>query len=145
MDLIDVREPDATSLEWISRAEAVHRQLRPQLPVDYLAKITRVLASGGRMVLAASPEHDVLGLAVWRSAENTFAGRYMYIDDLVTDQGRRSRGVGKRLLARCEELARAMGCVELVLDSGVQRADAHRFYFRERFAIHAFNFSKSLV
>ena len=97
------------------------------------------------MVLGVSPEHDVLGLAVWRSAENTFAGRYMYIDDLVTDQGRRSSGVGQRLLARCEELARAMGCVELVLDSGVQRADAHRFYFRERFSISAFNFRKSLV
>lgn len=92
----------------------------------------------------AVTEESVLGLAVWRSTENTFAGKYMYVDDLVTDAAERSHGVGRELLAHCEKLARKMECVELVLDSGVQRADAHRFYFRERFAVTAFNFTKSL-
>jgi GNAT superfamily N-acetyltransferase len=140
MDLVDLREPDPT---WLARTVAVHRQLRPQLPEDYVGKMTRVFAGGGKMVVATEGD-AVLGLAVWRATENTSAGQYMYIDDLVTDEAHRSKGVGRALLARCEELAVAMGCVKLVLDSGVQRIDAHRFYFRERFAIHAFNFSKRL-
>ena len=140
MDLVDLRALDLT---WLVRAERVHRQLRPQLPPDYAQKMARVYAGGGRMLIAAEVD-IVLGLAVWRSAENTFAGTYMYIDDLITDETRRSSGVGSALLRRCEDIARELGCVELVLDSGTQRVDAHRFYFRERYGVHAFNFSKRL-
>lgn len=140
MNLVDLRAPDP---DWLARTELVHRQLRPQLPADYAAKMARVYAGGGRMVVAAEGE-QVLGLAVWRSAENTFAGLYMYIDDLVTDERRRSTGVGRAILERCESIARELGCQELVLDSGTHRVDAHRFYFRQRYAVHAFNFSKRL-
>lgn len=140
MDLVDLRAPDLT---WLVRAERVHRQLRPQLPPDYAAKMARVYAGGGRMLVAAEAD-TVLGLAVWRSAENTFAGIYMYIDDLITDETRRSSGVGGALLRRCEDIAKELGCTELILDSGTQRVDAHRFYFRERYGVHAFNFSKRL-
>ncbi len=67
------------------------------------------------------------------------------VADLVTDHAHRSEGVGRLLLERCEQIAVTLGCVEIVLDSGVQRTEAHRFYFRERFGIHAFNFSKRLI
>ncbi len=66
------------------------------------------------------------------------------VDDLVTDSALRSRGVGKALLSRCETVAVEHGCREFVLDSGVQRAHTHRFYFREGLAVRAFNFGKSL-
>ena len=56
----------------------------------------------------------------------------------------RSSGVGGALLRRCEDIAKELGCTELILDSGTQRVDAHRFYFRERYGVHAFNFSKRL-
>ena len=38
--------------EWLARAEAVHRQLRPQLPVGYVEKMKRVFATGGEMCVA---------------------------------------------------------------------------------------------
>ena len=125
-------------------AESVHRQLRPQLPADYRAKMLRVFAGGGRMLVAHS-NGNVVGVAVWRSAENTFAGVYLYVDDLVTDSAQRSRGVGKALLSHCERIARELGCSDFVLDSGVQRAQAHKFYFREGLVVSAFNFNKSLA
>ena len=37
-----------------------------------------------------------------------------------------------------------LGCPALSLDSGIQRARAHRFYFREGLAITTFGFTKSL-
>ena len=129
--------------EWLTRAERVHRQLRPQLPADYAGKMQRVFAGGGRLLVAVSGER-CLGLAVWRSHENTFSGRIVYVDDLVTDDDARSAGVGHALLARCEVIARELGCQELVLDSGVQRGRAHKFYFREGLVIGAYNFSKPL-
>ncbi len=145
MQLIEVTDGRGCVLapEWLARAEAAHRQLRPQLPADYSAKMQRVFAQGGRMVLATEGE-TVLGLAVWRSFENTVSGSQVYVDDLVTDETRRSQGVGKALLAWLSSYARRAGAATLALDSGSQRHAAHRFYLRERFNITSFHFNKSL-
>ena len=127
--------------QWLARAEQVHRQLRPQLPADYVAKMQAIFASGGEMCVAVQ-DQQVLGMAVFRAFENTHAGRKFYVDDLVTDEAFRSTGVGHALLAFLEQLARSRGCSGLELDSGTHRARAHQFYFREGFFIRSFAFRK---
>ncbi|MDR2452301.1 MAG: GNAT family N-acetyltransferase [Candidatus Accumulibacter sp.] len=129
--------------EWLKRAEGVHRQLRPQLPADYVSRLKEIFAAGGRMALSVEDE-DVVSVALWRLVDNTYEGRRLYVDDLVTDADRRSRGVGHFLLAWLEEKARNLGCGVLALDSGVQRQEAHRFYFREGMAISSYCFRKVL-
>jgi GNAT superfamily N-acetyltransferase len=127
--------------EWLKKAEQVHRQLRPDLPGDYMEKMWRVI-EGARVALAV--EHDaVVGLAVYRWHENTCDGIKFYVDDLVTDETRRSRGVGHALIEHLEGVARNLGANGIMLDSGTQRTRAHKFYFREGFVIPAFNFKKS--
>jgi GNAT superfamily N-acetyltransferase len=127
----------------LERAQGVHRQLRTTLPADYVAKMRRVFAGGGRMIVAGDGD-VVLGVAVWRIHENTFAGVHLYVDDLVTDETQRSRGVGHALMQWLERRARDRGCSCVVLDSGTQRTRAHAFYFREGMAITSFNFKKGL-
>jgi hypothetical protein len=129
--------------QWLARAEAVHRSLRTALPADYSGKLARVFAGGGRMCVAADGER-VLGVAVYRISENTFAGLNLYVDDLVTDERERSRGVGRALMAHLEQVARSAGCENLRLDSGTHRQQAHRFYFREGMVITSFSFTKPL-
>jgi GNAT superfamily N-acetyltransferase len=126
---------------WLKSAEAVHRQLRPHLPNDYAGKMARVLEHA-RMVLAVEGD-AVLGLAVYRQHENTYDGIKFYIDDLVTDDACRSQGVGHALIEYLGQVAKKLGANGLVLDSGTQRTQAHKFYFREGFVIPAFNFKKS--
>ena len=129
---------------WLARAERVHRMLRTALPGDYAGKMKRVFAGGGRMCVAADEER-ALGVAVYRIAENTFAGAYLYVDDLVTDETERSRGIGHTLMAHLERVARDAGCDTLALDSGTHRPQAHKFYFREGMFITSFNFKKPLA
>lgn len=127
--------------EWLARAEAVHRQLRPKLPADYPAKMRLVFRQGGEMCVAAIGE-EVAGLAVFRVFENTHVGLRFYVDDLVTDDTRRSTGVGRTLMDWLQEEARRRGCPGLDLESGTHRTRAHRFYFREGFVIPSFSFRK---
>lgn len=129
---------------WLARAESVHRQLRPQLPADYAGRLADVFANGGRLLLAIDGSEAVRGLALWRLIENTYEGRRLYVDDLVCDEAHRSTGVGKALLDALEAEARRRDCDVLALDSGVQRARAHRFYFREGMHIPSFCFRKAL-
>ena len=52
--------------------------------------------------------------------------------------------VRSRLLDWLAEEAKEHGCGQLHLDSGVQRRDAHRFYFREGMGITSFHFAKEV-
>ena len=145
MQLIEVTDGQGRVIaaEWLLRAEAAHRQLRPQLPADYASKMQRVFAQGGRMVLAAEGD-AVLGLAIWRCFENTHQGVQVYVDDLVSIETSRSQGVGHALIEWLSARSRMLSATALTLDSGTQRIHAHRFYLRERFDITSFHFNKKL-
>ena len=72
--------------------------------------------------------------------EMLYCGRILYVDDLNTDERYRSQGYGRRLLDWLKQEAKEKGCDELHLDSGVQRGQTHRFYFREGLTINAYHF-----
>lgn len=131
-------EPD-----WLARAETVHRQLRPQLPSVYTARMAEIFAGGARLAVVVD-DGAVLCVALWRLIENTYEGCRLYVDDLVSDESRRSQGAGKMMLDWLEAKANALDCDVLALDSGVQRERAHRFYFREGMHISSFSFRKVL-
>ena len=134
---------EIVELEWLRLAEAVHRQLRPHLPVDYIGRMKEVFAGGGEMSVCVR-DGSVRGITVFRVTEKTFSGREMYCDDLVTDEAERSTGVGRMLMQHLETVAASRGCDCLALDSGCQRQRAHKFYFREGMVIPAFHFSKPI-
>ncbi|WP_298311088.1 GNAT family N-acetyltransferase [Propionivibrio sp.] len=131
--------------DWLIKAESVHRQLRPQLPADYLSRMHEVFANGARMAVVVDDDADaVVCVALWRLIENTYEGRRLYVDDLVSDETRRSQGIGKLMIDWLAAEAAKRGCHVLALDSGVQRQRAHRFYFREGMHIPSFSFRKAL-
>jgi GNAT superfamily N-acetyltransferase len=140
MKIIDITEAAAAALR---DAERVHRQLRPHMPADYAGTMKRVFEGGARMAVAEQ-DGRIAGVAVYRMYVNTFAGLHMYVDDLVTDETARSTGVGHALMEHLQAIARAAGCKAFTLDSGTQREQAHKFYFREGMTVKAFHFVKSV-
>jgi GNAT superfamily N-acetyltransferase len=86
----------------------------------------------------------VRAVAGFRIAEFLAWGRILYVDDLVTASAQRSRGHGQALFDWLVARARANGCAQLHLDSGVQRFDAHRFYLRQRMSITSHHFALQL-
>ncbi len=144
--IIEITDGTAAVVEpaWLRDAEPVHRQLRPGMPPDYLGTMGRVFADGGRMCVATRTG-AVVGVAVYRTYENTFDGLHLYVDDLVTDEAVRSSGVGGALLGHLRARARQRGCRSLTLDSGTRRERAHAFYFREGLTITSFHFAAPLL
>lgn len=122
----------------------VLRELRAHLDAESFAAVYAEGHPQGLRYTAAYRDGRCVGVAGWRLIATTNVLRKIYVDDLVTAAGDRSGGVGHALLADLEARARAAGCGALDLDSGVQRHDAHRFYLRERMAISAHHFTKTL-
>lgn len=120
-------------------------ELRPHLTESLFRDIyAEGYGQGLRYSALYSVEGMCVGVAGWRVVINTSSVRKLYVDDLVTAEAARSRGVGRELLAYLEDRARELGCRCLDLDSGTQRAEAHRFYLRERLSISSFHFRKLL-
>jgi GNAT superfamily N-acetyltransferase len=126
--------------EQILRCHAVLAQLRPHVPADgFVDRVRRMQRQGFRLAYAEAGG-AVRAVAGYRLLDQLFAGLVLYVDDLVTDAAARSQGHGAALLRWLEGEARAAGCEYVELDSGVQRAGAHRFYFREGLAIIGYHF-----
>ncbi|MEO6876666.1 MAG: GNAT family N-acetyltransferase [Opitutaceae bacterium] len=137
---IAIAESDADLL----RCFPVMVQLRPHLvEAAFVSRVRRMQKDGFHL---ARVEEDgvVRAVAGYRFHEKLFSGRTLYVDDLVSDPAHRSRGHGAKLLAWLIGQARARQCDLFELDSGVQRFDAHRFYFRERMTITAYHFTLPL-
>jgi GNAT superfamily N-acetyltransferase len=133
---------EVTASELLAAAERVHRQLRPHLK-DYVGRMKEVLAGGAEMAVAVV-DGEVAGITVFRVLEKTHSGRDLYCDDLVTDEARRSTGVGHALVQYMEGICRERSCDTFSLDSGAQRQQAHKFYFREGMTITSFHFDKKI-
>lgn len=120
----------------------VLRELRTHLTAGDFAAVYEEGNSQGLRYLAAYDDDRCVGVAGWRVLATTAGIRKLYVDDLVTAGTERSKGVGAALLTELSERARSAGCQLLDLDSGVQRADAHRFYMREGLTITSFHFAR---
>ncbi len=129
----------ATRRPLLLEGEALHRQLRPALEVDYPAQIERLIPEGARLAQLVD-EGEVRAIALWRVFETTYCGWRLEIEDLVSDEAHRSKGYGAAMLRWLDSRAKAFGCPTLTLVSGTHRKRAHRFYFREGYEITAFHF-----
>src|SRR5579862_6667855 len=101
----------------------VMQQLRTHLDLTaFLASVERMKTEGYRLIYLAEP--DVRAVAGFRKMEMLATGAILYVDDLVTLEGHRSKGYGKQLLAWLVDEAKKLSCKYVELDSGLKRLDA---------------------
>lgn len=124
----------------------VMRELRPRLTTAtaFRATVRRLERTVGYRLVGAWEAGVLVALAGFRVAESIAWGRHLYVDDLVTLPGRRSKGLGLALCRWLRAEGRKQRCVQWHLDSGTQRLAAHRFYLRERMDITCFHFQADL-
>jgi GNAT superfamily N-acetyltransferase len=119
--------------------------LRPHLrdPDELVTRVLRQRAAGYRL-LAIWRDDAPIALAGYRIEENLIHGRFIYVDDLVTGERERRGGLGARLLAAVAEIGREQGIGRLVLDTAIDNALAHRFYYRQGLLARALRFSRDI-
>lgn len=62
-----------------------------------------------KLLVAESSEGEVLGMALYHDAYSTWKGKMWYLDDLVVKAAFRGFGIGRSLIIRLLELAKAGG------------------------------------
>lgn len=115
--------------------EATHRQ-----------RYESYLARENAVALVAELDGRVVGFLDMEFRERlSFVRPQAWIPDLVVTEAARSRGIGRALLARAEELARERDCFAVSLESASWRTRSHAFYERAGWPETAKSFSKNLT
>lgn len=113
----------------LQRCFEVMRQLRPHLNYeDYILIYQEAHQSDGYEIVALEEQREVVALMGYRVLSDFVRGRHLYIDDLVTREDRRSRGLGAILLNYAENLAPKLNCKTLRLCTGLENTGGIKFY-----------------
>ena len=95
-------------------------QLRPHLGEGGYGERIRGVRQGGYRLAAVVDEGQVRCVAGFRIQDYLYCSKHLYVDDLVTDEGSRSKSYGKLMLDWLIGEAKRNGCEQFHLDSGVQ-------------------------
>lgn len=134
---IEICESD----EQISQCYPVMKQLRTNLTkTEFLSRVKRQQKAFNYTLIRLVDENHVVAVSGVRISESLCDGKYLYVDDFVTDGNLRSKGYGGRLFNWIVDYAKSNNCNEIGLESGVQRFDAHRFYLGKRMKISSHHF-----
>ncbi|CAH0344728.1 GNAT family N-acetyltransferase [Bacillus sp. CECT 9360] len=114
--------------EW-KQAFPVMKQLRTHLDEKtYLYLVKESQEKDDYKMFALFEEGKIAAVTGFMPMVTLYNGRFIWVCDLVTDQNQRSKNYGEQLLSYVHKWAQENGYHLVSLSSGLQRADAHRFY-----------------
>jgi GNAT superfamily N-acetyltransferase len=126
----------------IARCHPVMVQLRPNITLErFLLQVERQSKRDGYRLAFLESRGKVRAVAGFRVSEMLARGKFLYVDDLVTDERMRSKGFGGLLFCWLVDYAQSLGYDRVDLDSGLQRKAAHRFYLRKRMVLQGYHFT----
>lgn len=143
MNFMDIKHYD--TLNELEKCFKLMKVLRPKLATapEFAEQVQRQQESSYRL-LGLELNGKVIGLAGYRESENLVHGKFIYVDDLVTDPEMRSQKLGSILLEQISLIAEEKNKVSVVLDTAMANTQAQKFYYREGFLGLGMHFIKRL-
>lgn len=122
----------AHALDELRACFPVIKLLRPNLrdERDWTERVSNMRGDGYRILMAVRGS-TVVGVSGYRTIENLVHGRFLYVDDHVTESSERGQGIGAAMLAELSSIGEDEFCNRLVLDTAATNKDARRYYKRE--------------
>ena len=109
---------------------AQREQYQDPLPQNYLEAFAEIEADKNNNLMVAEIDGKVIGtLQLTITPSISFrGGKRATVEAVRVDKMYRSQGIGREMMLRSIELAKAAGCISLQLTTNAEREDAHRFY-----------------
>ena len=117
----------------------------PSSETELRERMERIVANPAFKTIVAEWRGQIVGfIGLCKSYGYERNGISVRIMALVVDEQFRNKGIGTRLLRAGEAWARNDQAICVVLNSNMQRIEAHRFYEKEGYQIKGYGFFKEL-
>lgn len=135
----------AKSRSELEKCFPVMKELRPHLDFEnYISIYEQAHRSDGFEIVAIEEDNKILALMGYRILSDYVRGKHIYVDDLVSSESVRSKGLGAELLKYAEGVAKEMNCTTLRLCTGIENERGVNFYERNGWTKRAFAYTKKL-
>ncbi len=129
----------------LERCYPVMKELRTALSFnDYMEIYEQAHKSDGYEIVGVESDGKITAVMGYRILHDYVHGKHLYIDDLVSTESQRSKGLGAQLLAYAENLAKELGCKGLRLCTGIENELGKKFYERHNWKLRAVAYKKKL-
>ena len=126
-----IQTRDATDRDAEAIAALLGQLGYPTTPQDVIRRMSRTASELGQRVLVAELDGEVVGVAsLYVRHLLTLDAPLARLASMVVGEGRRSQGIGERLVLAAEAIAREAGCDRMEVTSNEKRTRAHAFYRR---------------
>ena len=107
--------------------------------------LEEIIHSKNCEIVVARQDERVLGSAfIFYHLSPHYGKPYAIIEDMVVDENQRSGGVGSEIIRKVIELAKKRKSYKIILTSGFDRDEIHKFYERSGFEKWGFEFRMGL-
>jgi len=130
----------------LERSFPVMKELRPHLSfIEYKEIYQQAHLSNGYQIVAVEDGDQIIAVMGYRFISDFVRGKHLYIDDLVSTESARSKGLGSELLKFAENIAQISHCQVLRLCTGIENEGGVKFYDRNGWTKRAFAYTKKLT
>lgn len=138
---MQIRELD---LKELLEAYEVVSQLRTSLSYNEFEDLIYDMRSMEYKMIGIFDDEILITYAGVAVQTNLYHKRHLFVFDLVTDENYKNSGYGKMMLEYLNDYAKMSMCENIVLSSGFQREESHKFYEKNGFFKKSFVFVKSV-
>jgi ribosomal protein S18 acetylase RimI-like enzyme len=129
----------------LEKCYPIMKELRKDLSLpDFLELYNKAHQHNSYEIIAIEKDGALLSVMGYRILYDFVHGKHLYIDDLVSSETHRSKGLGTLLIKHAEELAKEMGCRGLRLCTGIENESAKKFYERNLWNLRAVVYKKKI-
>ncbi len=121
------------TLQELDVAFELVKALRPHLDYDAFEDRVYAMRHQEYIMVGIFERGELVCFAGYSVLVNLAHGRHLFLFDLITHPLMHSQGFGKEMLLYLRDQGKIKQCERIVLSSGWQRKDAHRFYEKEGF------------
>ena len=139
-----ISELDLRESKNLDSAFPIMMQLRTHLDRKQFGELAEQMIQENYRLWAYWEDNRILGLLSTRVYTDFVRGSHLYIDDLVTDSGSRSRGIGAALLQHAEKIAQNLKLPVLRLCCVLENEAGMKFYRRENWKERAWALVKKI-
>ena len=97
------------------------------------------------MLIALDDQDQIIGIATLSIIMGPIVRKVAYLEDFVTDESVRGKGIGKALWQAMLSWTKAKGCTELCFTSGQGREAAQKFYLDRGAEIYDTNYFRKTI
>lgn len=131
--------------DYISEIVKLGQQLNPNMQITELVKYqNEMFKYPTYQCFGLFLDNQLIGISSGWITVRYYSGKQLEVDNVIIDQRIQSKGYGKKFFEWIEEWALQNQCKSIELNTYVQNARSHKFYFNLGYSILGFHFCKKL-